>query len=274
MKIAVLTDIHANLHAFEAVVEDIRRSSVDFIVFLGDLVVTGPHPHECFELLKSLHPAVWILGNTDDWMGEVLDDESDVLPPTEHERLLLRMRDFAYDRLDDTDRGFLLGRPVSRFFSFPAIESADTTFATDMSAALANSGMTCCHGSPNSYTQAIHPGINGAVLSAAIHGARGHLVVCGHTHYRIFFTHNGMSVFNFGSVSMPFNTPYLYPTRADVRDGSRAIAQYGIIHIGPDGLSSHEARDVAFDLSAMIRDMERLDYPGIDIVLEKYIGRR
>lgn len=273
MKIAVLSDIHANLPAFEAVVADIRRSQVDHVAFLGDLVVTGPNPKECFELMKSLSPAVWILGNTDDWMVEDIDDESDVLPPTDHERLLLRMRDFAYDRLDETDRAFLLARPVSRFLPFPAIESADTSFATDKSAILCDSGMTCCHGSPNSYTQSIHPGISGEVLDAAIHGARGHIMVCAHTHYRVCFTRNGTSVYNFGSISMPFNAPVIYPSRKDIRAGSRAVAQYGIIDVAPDGLAAIEARDVSFDLSVLIRDMERSDYPGIDIVLERYIGR-
>lgn len=274
MRIAVLSDIHANLPAFEAVVQDLKRTPPDFLVFLGDLVVTGPRPKECFELLKSLHPTVWILGNTDDWLSEDTVDNTDVLPPTEHERLLHEMGEFARSRLDETDRAFLLSRPINRFLSFPAIEAADTTFESDRTALFADTGMTCCHGSPSSYTQSIHPGISAEVLHGAIKGARGRLVVCGHTHYRVFFSHNGISVFNFGSVSMPFNTPVLYPTRSDVRAGSRAIAQYGIIDVGPDGLSSHETRDVSFDLSELIRDMEALDYPGIDIVLEKYIGKK
>ncbi len=274
MKIAVISDIHANLLAFEAVVADMKRAAPDFVVFLGDLVVTGPRPKECFELLKTLHPTAWILGNTDDWLREGLDDTSDVIPPTKHELLVRRMSDFAHDRLDETDRAFLLARPVSRYFSFPAIESADTSFKYDRTPFLADSGMTCCHGSPTSYSQAIHPGITAEVMDAAIKGARGHVMACGHTHYRVCFSHNGVSVFNFGSVSMPFNTPMLYASRAEVRDGSRAIAQYGLIDIAPDGLLSHETRDVSFDLSALIRDMEGLDYPGIDIVMEKYVGEK
>ncbi len=274
MRIAVLSDIHANILAFEAVVKDLKRIPPDYIVFLGDLVVTGPRPKECFELLKSLHPQVWLLGNTDDWLAEDSVDNTDVLPPTSHEKLLLSLADFARARLDETDQSFLLSRPISRFLSFPAIESADTTFENDRSALLADSGMTCCHASPGSYTQSLHPGISANVLHSAIRGARGRLVVCGHTHYRVCFSHNGMAVFNFGSVSMPFNSPVLYPTRADIRDGSRAIAQYGFMEVGPDGLASYESREVQFDLSELIRDMERLDYPGLEIVLEKYVGNR
>lgn len=274
MRIAVLSDIHANLLAFEAVVKDLKRTPPDFLVFLGDLVVTGPRPKECFELLKSLHPAVWILGNTDDWLTEDTVDNTDVLPPTEHERLLQTMGEFARTRLDETDQAFLLSRPISRFLSFPAIESADTTFEIDRTALFADTGMTCCHASPASYTQSIHPGISAEVLHGAIRGARGRLIVCGHTHYRVCFSHNGVTVFNFGSVSMPFNSPILYPSRSDIRDGSRAIAQYGIVEIGQDGLLTHESRDVQFDLSELVRDMERQNYPGLDIVLEKYVASR
>ncbi|WP_372366726.1 metallophosphoesterase [Candidatus Uabimicrobium sp. HlEnr_7] len=47
-KIAVISDIHSNLCAFDAVLEDIHRRNVDAIYCLGDVIGYGPQPIECF----------------------------------------------------------------------------------------------------------------------------------------------------------------------------------------------------------------------------------
>lgn len=65
MKYGLISDIHANLPALEAVLADIdRRPDVDAIYHLGDLVGYGPWPNETVELLGSRHIA-GIAGNYD-----------------------------------------------------------------------------------------------------------------------------------------------------------------------------------------------------------------
>ncbi|MDQ6991227.1 MAG: metallophosphoesterase family protein [Mariprofundaceae bacterium] len=51
--IAILSDIHANLPALKATLDDIDRQGIDRIFILGDLVGYGPHPKECLELLQK-----------------------------------------------------------------------------------------------------------------------------------------------------------------------------------------------------------------------------
>ncbi len=63
MKRLILSDIHANIEAFKAVLND--AGSFDEIVFLGDLANFGPSPIECLELLKT-QKAVCIIGNHDE----------------------------------------------------------------------------------------------------------------------------------------------------------------------------------------------------------------
>jgi predicted phosphodiesterase len=54
MRYAILADIHANLHAFNAVLEDMAdRGGVDEIWCLGDVVGYGPHPCQCIDLLRE-----------------------------------------------------------------------------------------------------------------------------------------------------------------------------------------------------------------------------
>src|SRR5215208_1664628 len=65
MRIAALYDIHGNLPALEAVLDDVRRAGVDRIVVGGD-VVPGPMPAECLAALRQLDmPVECIQGNGD-----------------------------------------------------------------------------------------------------------------------------------------------------------------------------------------------------------------
>jgi len=65
MRYAIIADIHANLDAFQAVLDDMeRRGGVEEIWCLGDVVGYGPEPHECLELLQR-HRHVCVAGNHD-----------------------------------------------------------------------------------------------------------------------------------------------------------------------------------------------------------------
>jgi predicted phosphodiesterase len=65
MKTAILADIHSNLKALEAVLEDIeQQGGVVQYWCLGDIVDYGPLPHECLEIIRQLK-AVTIIGNHD-----------------------------------------------------------------------------------------------------------------------------------------------------------------------------------------------------------------
>jgi diadenosine tetraphosphatase ApaH/serine/threonine PP2A family protein phosphatase len=64
MRTLVLSDIHANLVALEAVLAD-AAGQYDRMWFLGDLVGYGPNPNECVERLRGLEPDVALSGNHD-----------------------------------------------------------------------------------------------------------------------------------------------------------------------------------------------------------------
>ncbi len=64
MKRALISDIHSNLEALEAVFDDIGRQDITEIYCLGDIVGYGPNPQECLERVMELD--VCILGNHDE----------------------------------------------------------------------------------------------------------------------------------------------------------------------------------------------------------------
>ena len=66
MRYGVISDVHANLHALEAVLEALEREGVDQFICAGDLVGYGPRPNECVERIASLRrPTTVIVGNHD-----------------------------------------------------------------------------------------------------------------------------------------------------------------------------------------------------------------
>lgn len=64
MRVAVISDIHANLHAFEAVLAEIDREEPDAVWCLGDLVGYGPRPNPCCALARE-RTEVCLVGNHD-----------------------------------------------------------------------------------------------------------------------------------------------------------------------------------------------------------------
>jgi diadenosine tetraphosphatase ApaH/serine/threonine PP2A family protein phosphatase len=63
MTILLISDVHANLEALEAVLAD--SPAFDRVWFLGDAVGYGPDPNGCVDRLRALEPQVWLAGNHD-----------------------------------------------------------------------------------------------------------------------------------------------------------------------------------------------------------------
>ena len=75
MRLLVVSDVHANAPAFEAVLRDARRRGFDQALFLGDLVGYYPFPNECAALLRELSPVHGLVGNHDALMLALCDGE-------------------------------------------------------------------------------------------------------------------------------------------------------------------------------------------------------
>src|SRR5947208_10815755 len=77
--IAVLYDIHGNLSALEAVLQDARGAGAARFVLGGDYALFGPCPRETVTALRQLPDATWIRGNVDRWTAfpdDLPDDPS------------------------------------------------------------------------------------------------------------------------------------------------------------------------------------------------------
>jgi predicted phosphodiesterase len=74
MRILIISDIHSNLTALEAVISD--AGQVDAVWCLGDLVGYGPDPNECIKTIQQVPNLVCLLGNHDAAVAKIIDNAS------------------------------------------------------------------------------------------------------------------------------------------------------------------------------------------------------
>jgi putative phosphoesterase len=189
MPIAALYDIHGNLPALEAVLEEIRGSDVDAIVVGGD-VLPGPMPVETLRRLLDLDmPVRFIHGNGD---REVLERmrgaETDAVPAAFREVLRWTARQLApeYEQL--------LGSWPPQF-RLAIDRLGDVLF---------------CHATPRNDTEIFTRLTPEERLLPMFVGANASTVICGHTHMQFDRSIGGVRVLNAGSVGMPFGEPGAY----------------------------------------------------------------
>ncbi len=72
MKFAVISDIHGNLPALEAVLEDAKGNCVDSYIFVGDYCLSNPYPNECIERIRELEYKYIIQGNEEKYLENLI----------------------------------------------------------------------------------------------------------------------------------------------------------------------------------------------------------
>jgi predicted phosphodiesterase len=201
-RLAVLADVHANLPALEAVIDEIRRQRVDGIIAAGDYLSSGPHPVEVVRLLRGLG-AHMVRGNAEGYF--LAFDGGDAPDPwyTSHQWAALR---WSYRQLDEETLEFLGRLPDQRVLD---IDGA--------------APIRVVHGSPRSPSERLFPEGDETALSwfreagllpadhtpprlkETLATVVEPVLACGHTHIPWVEEHGHQLAFNPGSVSLAFN---------------------------------------------------------------------
>jgi putative phosphoesterase len=186
MRLAALYDIHGNLPALEAVVDELRSLEVDRIVVGGD-VVPGPMSHEALELLLALDiPAQFIYGNCETAVLAELAGKDPGVPPQVRETIR-----WTAQNIGSEPARVFAGWPMTLRLEIPPI--GDVLF---------------CHATPRNENEIFSrstPEDRLLPVFAALDGVT--LVVCGHTHMQFDRMVGKIRVVNAGSVGMPFGPP-------------------------------------------------------------------
>lgn len=186
-RFAALYDIHGNLPALEAVLDDARRARVDHVVVGGD-VVPGPMPAEVIRCLLNLDiPVQFIQGNGEVAVLAQMSGRDPAVPA--HFREVVR---WVAQQLHSEEQGLLGSWPKTLSFHLPPLGEVLFCHATPRNEYEIFTGLT-----PTERLLPIFEGLNASV------------VVCGHTHIQFDRTVGKVRVVNAGSVGMPFGEPVL-----------------------------------------------------------------
>jgi predicted phosphodiesterase len=249
MKLALLSDIHGNAIALDAILADIQaQGGVDGYWVLGDLVALGPDPVGVLERLAALPNVQFVRGNTDRYV--VSGDRpppsyADVVAsPSLIATLVEIAGTFAWTQGALSAAGWLgwlEGLPLELRVALPD----GTQFLGVHAAPGQDDGM------------GIAPGMPDDMIQAQLQGCTADLVCVGHTHRPMNRRLERWHVVNLGSVSNP-------PTE-------ERRASYVLLHATEAGYHV-EHRLVEYDREAVISALERIRHPGAAFIIKHLRG--
>jgi putative phosphoesterase len=175
VRIAVISDIHGNLPALEAILNELPP--VDVVIVGGD-AAAGPMPAETLDALAGLD-ARCVMGNADRLMVAAFDAGAD---PSELEDPIARLDAWCAQRITREHRD--------------ALAAYEPTVSLD--------GIVFCHGSPRSDEEIVTAVSPEERLAPMFDGVAERTIVCGHTHHQFDRAVLGKRLLNAGSVGMPY----------------------------------------------------------------------
>ena len=245
MRIAVISDMHGNDLAFEAVDADIKNQNVDQIVCLGDAVQGGPQPAEVVQRLRRINCPV-VMGNADAWLvsGEETGDEG--IPP-ERLRKMAEIRRWSLSQLTEDDIDF-----ISNFQPTVTIKLEDGL------------DLLCFHGSPTSFDDIILPAAPEEEFRKFLGPYTGRILTGGHTHAQQLRRIGDLFFFNPGSVGFAFSQH-----QPDGQFHTDPWAEYAILTV-LNGQVSVEFRRLPFDANDLIRIYRESGRPFVEDAIAQY----
>ncbi len=237
MKITLLSDIHANLPALNAVLRHTRAHQTDDVLLnMGDTIGYGAFPDEVTKIIQGAR-FTNILGNYD---KKALSKKK-----RKNEWKSIKAADkrmafaWAYHHLSKKSRKFLKALPKQRRVTFEGIR------------------FLMVHGSPASQTEHLLPNTPQKRLDQLAEMANADVVLCGHSHEAFIREANGVLFVNPGSVGRP--------------DDGDPRASYAVLEI-QDGEIQVQRHRVPYDLVAAVRKIRQEGLPEIftQIVYQGY----
>lgn len=176
---AIISDIHGNSLAFEAVLNDIKSRGIETVINLGDHFFGALEPEVVAGMIRK-NPMLCISGNTDREILQAIDNG------------------FTKDGMDRV-KAELSGQSISWLRSLPKTSSCDGLFFV-------------CHGTPESDDEYLLEKVaahgvfvyNDEELIAKTKNIKESIILCGHSHVnRVIYLSNDQIILNPGSVGLP-----------------------------------------------------------------------
>ncbi len=224
--IAILSDVHGNLPALEAVIADAQQQGVDMFWHLGDFIGYGPFVNEVVELLFDLC-AVQVIGNYDLKVLKFPKKKDKWKKTKDREKFLAF--EWAWETLSSANAKRLKSLPQQAKQKVGKLDVLLT------------------HGGPAAVDEIIGPDTPEERLRQLVKLTDADVILCGHTHIPFDTTVEDVTFINPGSVGRP--------------EGGDSRASYAILDVQDDGLTVRFQR-VSYDVERMSRAIHAAGLPA------------
>lgn len=188
MKIAVISDIHGNMEALEAVMQDIDEENCDKIFVLGDYAMAGPQPSEVIS---------WFLKKQNDDKFKMIQGNTDLMIADYSSQIYEKVKEKAPVMAEALKDDYGLINMIQRMFLKDLPEQ--------MTVEAEGIKFLLTHGSPRKNNEDILPDTPMHEIKNMVQNLDADIILCGHTHIPCGFqTDTKKTVINAGSVGRPF----------------------------------------------------------------------
>ena len=239
-RIAILSDIHGDTRALEAVIADARALGATEYWLLGDILLPGPGREDLFDLLDAIPITAAVRGNWDDCVLEALDGEYGLEDPQEIQ--MLRLTQYIMEGLDP--------KRIDWLRSLPLVEKKEVSGIR----------FSLTHNLPEkNYGGDLRPA-NRTENFDQLLDDQTDMAIYGHVHKQLLrYGSQGQQILNPGTIGMPY---------FDWMPLQNHRAQYALIDVEEDGVTNLQFRKVAFDYEAELQDAKDKGLPFIEMYEE------
>ena len=246
IKIALLSDIHGNTTALEAVLEDAKRAGVEEYWLLGDVLMPGTGRRHLLNLLEELPITVQILGNWEDSLWRAMKGLLD--PSRASHRYLMRHCQYILEEIRPEEIESMQSLPMQVHREVSGLRVGITHHLPDK----------------NWGRELIHIG-DQKEFDRLVTNPPCDIAVYGHIHQQFFrYGSGGELILNPGSIGQPF---FL---QANLRKDLRAM--YAILEFDDRGLKDVDFRRVTYDIERELQLAKDLKLPYFQVYYESLVN--
>lgn len=246
IKIALLSDIHGNTTALEAVLADAKRAGVEEYWLLGDVLMPGTGRRHLLNLLEELPITVQILGNWEDSLWRAMKGLLD--PSRASHRYLMRLCQYILEEIRPEEIESMQSLPMQVHREVSGLRVGITHHLPDK----------------NWGRELIHIG-DQKDFDCLVSNPPCDIAVYGHIHQQFFrYGSGGELILNPGSIGQPF---FL---QANLRKDLRAM--YAILEFDDRGLKDVDFRRVTYDIERELQLAKDMKLPYFQVYYESLVN--